>query len=178
MAGKLKNKKNTFNDFIACTRFLINNGCTTNHKLVIRGRRAGGTLIGAVLSKKQFFYKGAILQVPFVDVYNTMSDHTLPLTAGEWGEWGNPSTLSYKQYIKSYCPFQNISKQIYLSVYITGELYDARVSYWEPMKYAFKLRDNSISNNPLLLYINCGSHMGHTDIAIITAELVKRVSFN
>ncbi len=160
-SGKLLKKKNTFYDFIDCAKYLINKGYTDTSKLIITGGSAGGLLIGAVVNMRPDLFKGAVLSVPFVDVLNTMLDSTLPLTVGEYEEWGNPNEKKYFDYIKSYSPYDNIKKQDYPNILITSSLYDTRVSYWEPLKFCAKLREYKTDNNLLLLKMNTiGGHGG------------------
>ncbi|HMA68736.1 MAG TPA: S9 family peptidase [Candidatus Mcinerneyibacterium sp.] len=159
--GKLLNKKNTFKDFIACAEKLIEKNYTSKDKLVISGGSAGGLLMGAVLNMRPDLFETAIVSVPFVDVINTMLDPTIPLTVPEYEEWGNPNEKKYFEYMLSYSPYDNIKKQDYPNILVTGGLNDPRVQYWEPVKYTAKLRDKKTDDNILLLKINMGSgHQG------------------
>ena len=159
--GKLLNKKNTFKDFIACAEKLIEKNYTSKDKLVISGGSAGGLLMGAVLNMRPDLFETAIVSVPFVDVINTMLDPTIPLTVPEYEEWGNPNEKKYFEYMLSYSPYDNIKKQDYPNMLVTGGLNDPRVQYWEPVKYTAKLRDKKTDDNLLLLKINMGSgHQG------------------
>ena len=161
-SAKLNNKKITFSDFITCSKFLIEKKYTNPSKLIISGGSAGGMLIGAVINAEPNLFKGAIAQVPFVDVLNTMLDKTLPLTVNEFEEWGNPQKHyeDYK-YIKSYCPYQNIKKQPYPAIFATSSLNDPRVGYWEPTKWISKIRELSTSQSPIFLMTDMeGGHLG------------------
>lgn len=149
--AKYLTKKKTFEDFVACAQFLVDNKITTPQLMTCEGRSAGGLLIGAVLNMRPDLFVGAIAGVPFVDVVNTMSDATIPLTTGEWEEWGNPNEEKYFHYMLSYSPYDNIKRQDYPSVLVTSGLFDPRVAYWEPTKWVAKLRDIKTDNNDILL---------------------------
>ena len=167
--GKLEKKENTFNDFIDAGRALCEAGYSSRGKLIAHGGSAGGLLVGAALNqdvnnKDLGLFGGVIAAVPFVDVLNTMSDDTLPLTPPEWPEWGNPLTdkQAYKN-IAAYSPYDNITQSEYPPALITGGLTDPRVTYWEPAKWAAKLRDNQTGNAPILLKINMDAgHQGES----------------
>ena len=162
MENSLK-KKNTFNDFISCAKSLINKKYTSKERLVIFGRSAGGLLIGSVINIEPTLFKAAILGVPFVDSLNTMLDPSIPLTIREYEEWGNPNNKKYFNYIKSYAPYENISRKEYPKLLITAGLNDPRVHYWEPAKFTAKLRELKTDNNLLLLKTEMGGgHMGRT----------------
>jgi len=158
--GKMMKKKNTFTDFIACADHLVTQGYTSNDRLAIQGGSAGGLLIGAVLNMRSDVCKAAHLAVPFVDVVNTMLDTTLPLTVGEFLEWGNPSVKAEYDYMKSYCPYTNIEAKAYPDILITSSLNDSQVMYWEPAKYTAKLRAMKTDSNLLLLKMNMGAGHG------------------
>lgn len=161
--GKYLNKKNSFVDFIKCSEYLINNGYTSAQQLAIDGRSAGGLLVGAVLNMRPDLYQAAIAGVPFVDVITTMSDSSIPLTANEYDEWGNPENLNVYQYMKDYSPYDNVSAQHYPHLLITAGFNDSRVAYWEPAKWTAKLRATKTDNNLLLLQTNMnGGHAGAT----------------
>ena len=162
-AAKFLTKKRTFEDFIACSRTLIQEKYTSKQNIVIMGGSAGGMLIGYVLNEKPEIYKAAIAHVPFVDVLSTMLDESLPLTLLEYNEWGNPKEKEYFEYIKSYSPYNNIKAQNYPALFITCGISDPRVGYWEPAKWVAKLRELKTDNNPLLLKINM--YTGHTGSA-------------
>jgi oligopeptidase B len=173
--GRLLKKKNTFTDFIASAEFLIAKGYTAPERLVIEGRSAGGLLIGAVLNMRPDLFAAAIAGVPFVDALNTMLDPSLPLTVGEYEEWGNPADKTYYDYIKSYAPYENVEAGSYPPVLITAGLNDPRVSYWEPAKWAAKLRKLKTDTNLLLLKTNMGSgHFGASG----RYEYLKEAAFN
>ncbi|RZF22840.1 S9 family peptidase [Halobacteriovorax vibrionivorans] len=153
--GKFLYKKNTFEDFYACGKFLINEGYTVKGKLGIMGGSAGGMLVGATINlDKENLIGAAVADVPFVDVLNTMLDDTLPLTKLEYEEWGNPNDKEYFDYMKSYCPYTNLEKREYPAVLAIGGLNDPRVTYWEPMKWTYKLRDLATDSRVKLLWTN------------------------
>lgn len=153
--GRKFKKKNTFTDFIACTEHLQKTGYGKPGKTVAYGGSAGGLLMGAVVNMRPDLYAGIIAAVPFVDVINTMSDTSLPLTPPEWPEWGNPiEDAAAYDYMMSYSPYDNVAAKAYPSVLATGGLSDGRVTYWEPEKWAVKLREHSTSGKPILLKIN------------------------
>ena len=159
--GKLKNKMNTFTDFIAAAEHLIEKGYTNKNKLAINGRSAGGLLIGATVNLRPDLFKVAVAQVPFVDVMNTMLDESIPLTTFEYKEWGNPNIEEEFKWMYEYSPYDNVEPKEYPNLLITGGLTDPRVHFWEPTKWACKLRDNWKGDNVLLLKINMGSgHFG------------------
>jgi oligopeptidase B len=149
--GKFLNKANTFSDFVACATHLIDHGYTTPAKLAIRGRSAGGLLIGAVVNARPDLFACAVAQVPFVDAVTTMLDETVPLTVTEYEEWGNPNDIEYYEYMKSYSPYDNVRETSYPSMLVTAGLNDPRVSYWEPAKWVAKLRESKQDSRPLLL---------------------------
>jgi oligopeptidase B len=144
-AGRLLNKRNTFTDFIACADFLVRKGYTTRDKLAITGASAGGLLMGAVLNLRPDLCHVALVEVPFVDVINTMLDESLPLTIGEFEEWGNPKDRQFYEYMKSYSPYDNIAATNYPAMLVRSSLNDSRVMYWEPAKYVAKLRATNSS---------------------------------
>ncbi|TKS55855.1 S9 family peptidase [Mesohalobacter halotolerans] len=152
--GKLFNKKNTFTDFIAVSKHLIKENYTSPEHLYAMGGSAGGLLMGAVANMAPELYNGIVAQVPFVDVVTTMLDESIPLTTGEYDEWGNPNTKEYYEYIKSYSPYDNVQKQDYPNMFITTGLHDSQVQYWEPAKWVAKLRDLKTDNNVLWFHTN------------------------
>ena len=158
--GKMLFKKNTFSDFIACAEYLIEKNYTNSDKLVIEGASAGGLLIGAVLNQKPELFQAAVADVPFVDVLNTMFDPTLSATVSEYDEWGNPNKKEYFDYIKSYCPYQNVTRQDYPHLLVLAGFYDRRVNYWEPAKWVAKIRDMKSDNNKVLLKTDMSSGHG------------------
>jgi oligopeptidase B len=153
--GKFLKKKNTFEDFNAAAEFLANNNYSSEGNIVISGGSAGGLLVGATMNiAKPGLLKAVIADVPFVDVLNTMLDSSLPLTELEYDEWGNPNVEEYYHYIKSYSPYDNIEEKNYPAVLAIAGLNDPRVTYWEPMKWTYKLRDFAKDSNPKLLHTN------------------------
>ena len=158
--GKLLKKKNTFTDFIACSEKLIADKYTSADKLAAAGGSAGGLLMGAVANMRPDLYHTIVAQVPFVDVVTTMLDDTLPLTTGEYEEWGNPNEEEYFKYMLSYSPYDNIKAQNYPNMLITGGINDSQVLFHEPTKYAAKLRAMKTDDNILLLKMNMDSGHG------------------
>ena len=142
---------NTFSDFINCAEHLIHQNITKPEKLAIEGRSAGGLLMGAVLNMRPDLFKVAVAGVPFVDIMNTMCDPSIPLTTEEWEEWGNPNEYKYFDYMLSYSPYDNVRSQSYPNILITAGLYDPRVAYWEPAKWASKLKTLKTDSNDVLL---------------------------
>ncbi len=157
--GKLLNKKNTFTDFIACSKFLIEKNYTSPKHLYIQGGSAGGLLIGAVINLAPQLYHGAIADVPFVDVVTTMLDESIPLTTGEYDEWGNPNDELYYNYMKSYSPYDNVTEQVYPNLLVTTGLHDSQVQYWEPAKWVALLRERKTGAN--LLFLDTNMKTGH-----------------
>lgn len=152
--GKMLNKKKTFHDFIDCSEHLIKEGYSSSDRLFAMGGSAGGLLIGAVVNMRPELYKAVIAAVPFVDVVTTMLDETIPLTTGEYDEWGNPNNKTYYDYMLSYSPYDNVKEQAYPHMLITTGLHDSQVQYWEPAKWTAKLRDMNQSDNYILLHTN------------------------
>jgi oligopeptidase B len=151
--GMLLKKKNTFFDFIDCAEFLIREKWTTRDRLVIEGGSAGGLLMGAVVNFRPDLFRAVHAGVPFVDVMNTMMDASLPLTVGEYLEWGNPNEKPAYDYMKSYSPYDNLEKRAYPAILVTTSFNDSQVMYWEPAKYVARLRTLKTDSNPLLLKI-------------------------
>ncbi len=158
--GKFFKKKNTFTDFIACGEKLISAGFTNKDKIFAFGGSAGGLLMGAVINMRPDLFKGVVAAVPFVDVVTTMLDESIPLTTGEYDEWGNPNHEDYYNYMLSYSPYDNVEAKNYPNLLITTGLHDSQVQYWEPAKWAAKLRYLKTDNNLLLLKINMESGHG------------------
>ncbi len=158
--GMLLKKKNTFNDFVDSAEFLIKEKWTSKDRLVIEGASAGGLLMGAVLNLRPDLFRAAHVGVPFVDVMNTMLDASLPLTVGEYLEWGNPNEKEAYDYMKTYSPYDNLEKRAYPSILVTTSLNDSQVMYWEPAKYTARLRTLKTDSNPLVLKINMGAGHG------------------
>ena len=159
-AGRMHKKLNSFNDFIECAEHLIALHYTEQDKLIIEGGSAGGLLMGAVTNMRPDLFKAVISHVPFVDVLNTMLDATLPLTVGEYEEWGDPNKSEDYFYMKRYCPYTNLEAKIYPTMLVKTSLNDSQVMYWEPAKYVAKLRTLKLDKNPLLLKINMGAGHG------------------
>jgi len=159
-AGKLHWKQNTFTDFIACAEFLIKGKYTAPGHLAIQGGSAGGLLMGAAINLRPDLFQAVLSQVPFVDVLNTMLDDTLPLTVGEYLEWGNPNVKSDYDYMRTYCPYTNLDAKAYPNLLVKTSLNDSQVMYWEAAKYTAKLRAHKTDANTLLLKTNMGAGHG------------------
>jgi oligopeptidase B len=181
--GKLLNKRNTFTDFIACAEHLIAEGYTSTEKLAIIGGSAGGLLVGACLTMRPDLYKAVVAKVPFVDVINTMSDPSIPLTTLEYTQWGNPEDKTYFEYLMSYSPYDNLRPGHYPDVLITTGLNDPRVAYWEPAKFTARLRTLAEPGNLILLKTNLeAGHAGASgrydflkEVALDYAFLIDRL---
>ncbi len=158
--GKLRNKRNTFLDFIACAEFLIRVGRTSPDKLAICGGSAGGLLVGAAINQRPELFRAAVAHVPFVDLINTMLDKSLPLTVTEYEEWGDPNRGEDFEYMLSYSPYDNVSAKDYPALLVTAGLNDPRVAYWEPAKWVARLRDRGAGERPILLHTNLGAGHG------------------
>ena len=158
--GKMLKKKNTFNDFVDVGEFLVSEGYTSKDRMLANGGSAGGLLMGVVANMRPDLYKAIIAAVPFVDVINTMSDASIPLTAQEWEQWGNPEKPDEYRYMRSYSPYENIERKDYPAMLITSGLNDSRVAYWEPTKWVARLRELRTDSNPLLLRMNMGAGHG------------------
>lgn len=158
--GKFLKKKNTFNDFVDCAQHLTDHAYTDNQKLAIEGGSAGGLLMGAVINQAPHLFKAVLAQVPFVDVVTTILDTSLPLSVLEWDEWGNPNEKTFYDYMRSYSPYDNVSASEYPAMLVTAGLNDPRVAFWEPAKWVAKLREESTSENPILLKTNMGAGHG------------------
>ncbi|GAB4014792.1 oligopeptidase B [Spirosoma koreense] len=152
--GKMLKKKNTFNDFVDVSEYLIKNQYTSADKLFAMGGSAGGLLMGAVINQAPQLYRGVVAAVPFVDVVTTMLDESIPLTTGEFEEWGNPKNEPFYKYMLSYSPYDNVEKKAYPNLLVTTGLHDSQVQYWEPAKWVAKLRTLKTDNNQLLLHTN------------------------
>ena len=176
--GKYLTKRNTFMDFIACAEHLIERGWTCPEKLAIEGRSAGGLLIGAVLNMRPDLFKVAVASVPFVDVMTTMCDPSIPLTAGEWEEWGNPNEYRFHDYMLSYSPIDNVRAQSYPNILILAGLHDQRVQYWEPVKWASKLRAKTTGSGDILVKIDMNAgHFSASDRYQYIRELAFEQSY-
>jgi len=176
--GKLKHKKNTFTDFIACAEYLINNKFTSADRLAVQGGSAGGLLMGAIANMRPDLFACIVASVPFVDLMNTMLDSTLPLTIAEYEEWGNPHQQEDFEYMLSYSPYDNISHQSYPHILAIAGYHDQRVSYWEPAKWIAKLRDFSTSESAILLYTKFSAgHFGASGRFDYLKELALEYAF-
>ena len=176
--GKLLKKKNTFTDFIDCSKFLIKEKYTSPKHLYAEGGSAGGLLMGAVVNMAPELYNGVIAQVPFVDVITTMLDDTIPLTTGEYDEWGNPNEKKSYDYMVSYSPYDNVKAQNYPNMFVSTGLHDSQVQYWEPAKWVAKLRTQK--TNDTVLYLNTNMDAGHGGASgrfEALKELAKEFSF-
>ena len=158
--GRMLSKKNTFEDFVSCSKFLIDNNYTSREHLYAEGGSAGGLLMGAIMNMAPELYNGIISAVPFVDVITTMLDDTIPLTSSEYDEWGNPNDKEYYNYIKSYSPYDNVRSVEYPNTLVTTGLHDSQVQYWEPAKWVAKLRTYHQGSNMILLHTNMDT--GHS----------------
>jgi oligopeptidase B len=161
-SGKLLEKRNTFTDFVACARHLVDDGWTSAAQLAIRGGSAGGLLVGAVVNLAPEAFGAAVAEVPFVDALNTILDPSLPLTVMEWEEWGNPvESAEVYRYMRSYAPYENVEAKAYPPLLVTAGLNDPRVSYWEPAKWVARMRATKVGDSRLLLKTEMGAgHMG------------------
>ncbi|HEX6038618.1 S9 family peptidase [Longimicrobium sp.] len=158
--GKMLNKRNTFTDFVAAAEHLVREGYTSRERLAIRGGSAGGLLMGAVVNMRPDLFRAVVADVPFVDVINTMADASIPLTAGEWEQWGNPANEAEYRYMLSYSPYDNVERKAYPTMLVTTGLNDPRVAYWEPAKWVARLRSMKTDANLLLLRTNMGAGHG------------------
>jgi len=176
--GKLLKKKNTFTDFIDCSKFVIDEKYTSADHLYAEGGSAGGLLMGVIINEAPQLYNGVIAQVPFVDVITTMLDDSIPLTTGEYDEWGNPNNKKYYDYMLSYSPYDNVKSQQYPNMYVSTGLHDSQVQYWEPAKWVAKLRNLKTDNNLLFLDTNMDAgHGGASGRFEALKDLAKEFSF-
>ena len=176
--GKMLQKKNTFTDFIACSKFLIEKGMTSEKHLYAYGGSAGGLLMGVIVNEAPQLYKGVIAAVPFVDVVTTMLDESIPLTTGEYDEWGNPNHEEYYHYIKSYSPYDNVKEQPYPNMLVTTGLHDSQVQYWEPAKWVAHLRQHKKDDTVLFLDTNMtAGHGGASGRFQGLKETAKKYAF-
>ncbi|NDP26828.1 MAG: S9 family peptidase [Flavobacterium sp.] len=176
--GKLLKKKNTFTDFIDCSKFVIAQKYTSPEHLYAEGGSAGGLLMGAIVNLAPELYHGIIAQVPFVDVITTMLDESIPLTTGEYDEWGNPNVKKYYNYMASYSPYDNVKEQNYPNMYVSTGLHDSQVQYWEPAKWIAKMR--TITANTSVLFLDTNMDAGHGGASgrfEAIKELAKEYSF-
>ena len=176
--GKLLKKKNTFTDFIDCAQFLEDNKITSAKHLYAYGGSAGGLLMGAVINLRPVLFNGIIAAVPFVDVVTTMLDDSIPLTTGEYDEWGNPNEKEYYNYMKSYSPYDNVTQQNYPNMLVTTGLYDSQVQYFEPAKWVAKLRELKTDKNILIMHVNMDAgHSGASGRFDSLKEVARDYSF-
>ena len=176
--GRLLKKKNTFTDFIDCSKYVINQAYTSPEHLYAEGGSAGGLLMGAIVNVAPELYNGIIAQVPFVDVITTMLDESIPLTTGEYDEWGNPNVKKYYNYMASYSPYDNVKEQNYPNMYVSTGLHDSQVQYWEPAKWVAKLRSKKTDDAVLFLDTNMDAgHGGASGRFEAIKELAKEYSF-
>jgi len=173
--GKMLKKMNTFHDFIDVGEFLVSEGYTSKDRLLANGGSAGGLLMGVVANQRPDLYKAIIAAVPFVDVINTMSDASIPLTAQEWEQWGNPAKADEYAYMRSYSPYENVERKAYPAMLVTSGLNDSRVAYWEPTKWVARLRERKTDSNPLLLRMNMGAGHGGSSGRY---ERLKEIAFD
>lgn len=181
--GKLLEKKNTFSDFVACGEHLVERGYAASDKLFAWGGSAGGLLVGAVMNLRPDLFRGIVAEVPFVDVVTTMLDDSIPLTTGEYDEWGNPNDEAFYDYIKSYSPYDNVAPTDYPNLLVTTGLHDSQVQYWEPAKWVAKLRAVKTDDNRLVMKINMEAGHGgasgrfkrHRETALAYAFLLDLV---
>lgn len=177
-SAKFLTKRNTFDDFLSVADYLVSQKYTTAGNITISGGSAGGMLIGVSINQRPELFRAAIADVPFVDVLNTMLDDKLPLTPGEFKEWGNPKDPQYFDYIRSYSPYDNVKAQNYPALYVTAGLNDPRVTYWEPAKWVAKLRDLKTDHNLLLLDTNMDAgHAGASGRFGQVKEITKEYLF-
>ncbi|QCX00153.1 S9 family peptidase [Aggregatimonas sangjinii] len=176
--GKLLKKKNTFTDFIDCSKYLVAEGYTSPEHLYAMGGSAGGLLMGAIVNMNPELYKGIVAAVPFVDVITTMLDDSIPLTTGEYDEWGNPNEKEYYEYMKSYSPYDNVQAMAYPNMLVTTGLHDSQVQYFEPAKWVAKLREMKTDDNLLLFDINMDAgHGGASGRFEALREVAKEYAF-
>jgi oligopeptidase B len=177
-AGRLLNKKTTFSDTIDVTLFLQQHHYTTPSQMAISGASAGGMTVGAVLNDRPELYKAALVGVPFLDVMNTMFDDSLPLTTGEYLEWGNPSEKQFYDYMISYSPYDNLKSQKYPAMLVYSSYNDSQVMYWEPAKYVAKLRTLKQGDEPLLLRLSMtGGHGGVSGRSGVFEQVAEQYAF-
>jgi oligopeptidase B len=176
--GKMLKKMNTFTDFIACSKHLIAQQYTSADHLYAQGGSAGGLLMGAITNLAPELYNGIVSQVPFLDVVTTMLDETIPLTTGEFDEWGNPKNKEYYDYMLSYSPYDNIEAKDYPNILITSGFHDSQVQYWEPTKYVAKMRAMKTDKNYLFLDTNMDAgHGGASGRYEALKEVAKMYAF-
>ena len=176
--GKMMKKKNTFNDFVDVAQYLVDNKYTNANRLVANGGSAGGLLMGAITNMRPDLFRAVVADVPFVDVINTMMDASIPLTAQEWQQWGDPHDSTQYAYMRSYSPYDNVERKAYPWILVTTSLNDSQVGYWEPAKWVAKLRSMKTDSNPLLLKVNmAGGHGGSSGRYDVLRERAFRYAF-
>lgn len=176
--GMLLSKKNTFTDFIACAEYLCETGWCDPGRVFGMGESAGGLLIGAVANMRPDLWRGLVAGVPFVDVVTTMMDETIPLTTGEYSEWGNPADRAFFDYMLSYSPYDNVASCDYPAMLVTAGFYDSQVGYWEPAKWVASLRRSGTGNEPLLFITNMGAgHGGSSGRYSWLADIANQYAF-
>ncbi|HEY8831974.1 MAG TPA: S9 family peptidase [Gemmatimonadaceae bacterium] len=176
--GKMMKKKNTFFDFIDVAQYLVDNKYTNKDKLIANGGSAGGLLMGAITNMRPDLFRAVVADVPFVDVINTMMDASIPLTAQEWQQWGDPHLADQYAYMRTYSPYDNVERKAYPWMLVTTSLNDSQVGYWEPAKWVAKLRAMKTDNNPLLLKVNmAGGHGGSSGRYDVLRERAFRYAF-
>jgi len=176
--GKMMKKKNTFNDFVDVGQYLVDNKFTSKDRLIANGGSAGGLLMGAVVNMRPDLFKAVVADVPFVDVINTMMDASIPLTAQEWQQWGDPHIADQYAYMKTYSPYDNVERKAYPWMLVTTSLNDSQVGYWEPAKWVAKLRALKTDSNPLYIKINmAGGHGGSSGRYDVLHERAFRYAF-
>ena len=169
---------NTFNDFISCAEYLIENNYCDKNNIVTEGRSAGGLLVGASMVLKPELFKTVIAGVPFVDALNTMCDSTIPLTVEEWTQWGNPNMKEHYDYISQYCPYSNVKQTSYPNMYLTAGLHDPRVQYWEPLKLLAKIRECKTDANTQIIKVEMiQGHFGGSSRYKHIEELADKYAF-
>jgi oligopeptidase B len=176
--GKMFQKKNTFTDFVDCSKYLIENKYTSAKHLYAMGGSAGGLLMGVVVNMNPELYNGVIAAVPFVDVISTMLDDSIPLTTGEYDEWGNPNNKDSYEYMKSYSPYDQVEAKAYPNMLVTTGFHDSQVQYWEPAKWVAKLRELKTDTNLLMLDTNMeAGHGGASGRFEALKEVAKEYTF-
>ena len=176
--GKMMKKKNTFNDFVDVAQYLVDNKYTNKDKLIANGGSAGGLLMGAITNMRPELFRAVVADVPFVDVINTMMDASIPLTAQEWQQWGDPHLADQYAYMRTYSPYDNVERKAYPWLLVTTSLNDSQVGYWEPAKWVAKLRAMKTDSNPLYLKVNmAGGHGGSSGRYDVLRERAFRYAF-
>jgi oligopeptidase B len=176
--GKMMKKKNTFNDYVDVAQYLVDNKYTSKDRLIANGGSAGGLLMGAIVNMRPDLFRAVVADVPFVDVINTMMDASIPLTAQEWQQWGDPHDSTQYAYMRTYSPYDNVTRKAYPWMLVTTSLNDSQVGYWEPAKWVAKLRALKTDTNPLYIKINmAGGHGGSSGRYDVLRERAFRYAF-